>query len=139
MLSPPGAVKDLREWFEDGVRGPELRAAIANAETYRPEKWPYGFCMLPNAAARRGIVKQIGCGPVALAFAIASFTGKDGTGFAEREVLAELCGVSVSQIDRRKRTLANAGMLSWERGHKGKANVYRLNFGPLLKFQGRQK
>ena len=139
LLSPPGAVKDLREWFADGVSGPELRATIAHADTCRPKKWPYGFYMLPHAAVRRGIVKQIGCGPMVLALAIASFTGKDRTGFAEREVLAELCGVSVSQIDRWKRTLANAGILSWERGHKGKANVYRLDFGPLLKFQGRLK
>jgi hypothetical protein len=129
-LKPPDGIHDFRDWCATGVPADELRRIVAKAEVFYPEKWPHGFRQLPNAAARRGLVGEIGPGPFALAGLIASFCGADGTGFPDREKLAELCKVSISTIDRWNGVLADAGVLVWEKGHKGKANVYRVNFGP---------
>jgi hypothetical protein len=131
LLPAPEDAKDLREYFKAHGTAEDLRAAIAKTPVSYPVKWPWGFYRLPHAAIRRGLVKQIGRGPVILAVTIASFFGKEGTGFPDRDTLADLCDASRAQIDRWKRTLAAAGVLTWEKGHKGKANVYRLNFGPL--------
>lgn len=134
VLVPPESYGDLREWLVRGeLTAEELTQRMDAQETRWPDGWPPGFVMVPNALLRGGIVSEIGAGPVALAHILQSFRGADGKICPDRLELARLMGESVSTVDRYKRVLAGAGLLTWRRGATGRANEYRVDFGPLRK------
>jgi hypothetical protein len=125
--------KDLRQWLVEGhLTHDQLAGVIAQAPIRWPPpgKWPPGFSKIPNAPVRRGLIARVGLGPFALACALRSFQGHDGLIFPPREILAELLGVTISTIDRYKTVLGDAGVISWTSGKTGRANEYRVNFGP---------
>lgn len=135
VLFPPEGCKDLREWLLTGLTPDGLRQAVKTQPIRYPGvlQYPPGFTMLPNALLRQGVVKKIGGGPFALACLIQSFYRPGIAPFPEREQLADLLKVSECTVDRYKAILEQAGILTWKRGHTGRANEYRVNLGPVRK------
>ena len=133
-LCPPEPFGDLREWLIGAKLAAEkLRAAIDAQPILFPDNWPPGFVQLPNAFMRGGIVREIGNGPFALACLLASFRGGNRKVFPARELLAEILGCGIGTIDRHKKSLQEAGILTWQRGGPGRCNEYEITFGPLRK------
>jgi len=133
-LCPPEPFGDLRDWVNEArLTAEQLRAAIDAQPILFPDDWPPGFVQLPNAFMRGRIVREIGNGPCSLACLLASFRGRDRKVFPARELLAEILGCATSTIDRHKKSLHEAGILTWQRGGPGRCNEYEINFGPLRK------
>lgn len=137
VLTPPDGLKDLRVWK---TRGGLTREALARAIHKQPIRWPEkdapGFVRAPNRVLRRGLIKEIGRGPYCLACLIQSFYSPGNPLCPSRETLARLLGVKPGTVDRWKRALREAGILSWLRGRKGLSNAYRVDFGPVRKSKG---
>jgi hypothetical protein len=139
-LFPPSPHKDLRDWLALGqLTADTLAAAIDAAEVIYPAGWTPGFFPVPNAPLRRGIIAKVGEGPFCLLCLLASFNRGNGNIFPERETLAGLLGKTVSTVDRYKKVLERAGLLKWRRGHTGRCNEYRVDFGPCKEIRPRKK
>ena len=131
ILIPPESYADLRDWNNRGnLTSDELAKAITDQKVLYPEKWPSNFFMTPNALIRFGVISQVGTAAYAILAAIASFCDSNGVCRASRDRLSELTGLDTRTIDRCKRILKTAGLLSWKPGHKNWANEYRINWGP---------
>jgi len=137
VLTPPDGLKDLREWK---TRGGLTREALARAIYRQAIRWPEkdapGFVQVPNRVLRRGLGKEIGPGPFALACLLQSFYSPGKPSCPSRKTLARLLGVDPGTVDRWKRALREAGLLSWLRGRKNLSNEYRVDFGPVRKSKG---
>lgn len=140
VLTPPADFKDLRDWL---TRGHLTTAALRAAIDRRPIRWPDddapGFVQVPNRGLRRALTAQIGAGPFSLACVLLSFYRPGGEVYPPREVLASRLGVTVGTVDRWKRVLEKHGIVEWRRGGTGRANVYRVNFGPWRKSKKRER
>ncbi len=131
VLIPPDPYGDLRDWINKGNLTPKALAdAITAQKVLYPDKWPSDFFMVPNALIRRGVISQVGPAAYAVLAAIASFSDSKGVCRATRDELSELTGQDVRTIDRCKGILKDAALLSWKPGHTGRANEYRVNWGP---------
>jgi hypothetical protein len=140
ILTPPADFNDLRDWH---TRGNLTAAALRAAIDRRPVRWPHddppGFVQIPNRVLRLGLTAGIGAGPFALACLLLSFYMPGGKVYPPREVLAARLGVTVGTVDRWKRVLERHGIVEWQRGGTGRANAYRVNFGPVRKFKKRER
>ena len=134
VLFPPEDCKDLRQWLQLGLTHEELVQAIHNQPILWPDDWPQGFVQVPNALMRNGFVakyggKKNGGNMFALAVLIKSYEGLRKP-FPKVEDLAELLNVETSTVHRYKKKLKKLGVLTWRRGHTGRANEYTVNLGP---------
>ncbi len=128
VVYPPGDCSDLREWIErDELDFRALEGAIHDKPMRYPEKWAHGFQQIPNAFFRAEITNEIGPTASLVLFAICSFNGSNGEMFPSREWLAAITRRSVCTIDRTKRLLKDKGLLSWNRGRKGRCNDYAVH------------
>ncbi len=131
ILYPPADCSDLREWKgRDGLTPGGLAEAITDARILYPRGWPPNFYMVPNALVRRGVIAHLGTSAFSVLNVIASFADSSGICRVTREQLASYTGLSPRQIDRCNKLLKQAGFLSWRRGRTGRANEYRVDFGP---------
>lgn len=131
VLIPPEPYSDLRDWSNRGNLTPEMLAeTITEQKILYPDRWPSNFFIVPNALIRHGVILQVGPAAYTILTTIASFCDSKGVCRATREKLSELTGLDVRTIDRCKRILKAPGLLSWEPGHTGRANEYRVNLGP---------
>lgn len=136
VLFPPEPHKDLRDWLKGGLTTHALQAAVGKCRVRYPEGWVRGFTQMPHAPVRAGVIARIGPNAWAVLSAIAAFCGAEGESIPSRETLASLVGFSVDSVDRAKRTLHEAGYLTWYRGGLRKrgveviSNRYFIDFGP---------
>jgi hypothetical protein len=133
VLVVPDPYGDLREWLTKGpLTAEQLSEAINTQDIRWPDSFPPGFVMVPNALLRCGAVAKVGIEPCMLACLVQSFHGKSGKMFPERQELARLLGVHVGTVDRWKRQAEDAGLIRWQRGGTGRANLYTVNLGPRM-------
>ena len=131
ILIPPEPFSDFRDWVNKGNLTPKAIAdVITDQKILYPDMWPSNFFIVPNALNRRGVISQIGPAPYAVLATIASFSDATGVCRVSRDKLSELTGIGTRTIDRYNGILKAVGLLSWERGHTGRANEYRVNLGP---------
>ncbi len=123
--------EDLRDWLTKSLTTAQLVEAIEAQEITYPPEYPQGFCMMPNALIRKGVMAKVGLSAFSVLLALASFADKDGVCWPDREHVAELTGLHVRTVDRLKRELEKWGLLRWKRGSTNMANVYAIDLGPI--------
>ena len=139
VLTPPGEFKDLRAWLRGGLTAEALRKAIDRQPIRWPDCDPPGFVQVPNRLLRCVAFAGISPGAFKLACTIQAFYSPGRKPFPPREELAKLLGVHPGTVDHWKQELKRAGILKWTRGRTGRANEYRVNFGPVRGSKKRQE
>ena len=123
--------KDLRDWLTGGLTTKQLVKAIEAQEISYPPEYPQGFCMMPYALIRKGLMAKIGCSAFSVLECLAAFANKNGVCWPGREKVAELTGLSPRTVDRCKNELKECGLLRWKKGKTNRANVYAIDLGPI--------